>query len=138
MLGCLRHPARWPAGDSLSRNSVALTTDPRTAKQADENATDAVWTQAARVQPRSTSTGLYIRNGVGAQPRRSRTPADAVPGSWWSGLQDDPAGNAASRLRTVRLDCLSERINRADLRAQVPLVDQARQFGQLNADSLPG
>jgi hypothetical protein len=40
-----------------------------------------------------------------------------------SGLEDDPAGDAAGGLRAVRLGCLRERIHRADLGAQVPLVD---------------
>ena len=47
-----------------SRHEIALPliTDPCTDKQADNNATDALWTQTARVQSRATSTGLYICN----------------------------------------------------------------------------
>ena len=44
----------------------------------------------------------------------------AGPGS---GLEDDPAGDAASGLRAERLGCLCERIHRPDLGAQVSFVD---------------
>jgi hypothetical protein len=47
-------------GIAVTKWALPLTTDPCTAKKADDNATDAVWTQTARVQSRSTSTGLYI------------------------------------------------------------------------------
>src|SRR6185437_12885448 len=53
-----------------------------------------------------------------------------------SGLEDGPPGDAARGLRGVRLDRLRERIHRADLRAQVALVDQAGELGQLRAVGL--
>jgi hypothetical protein len=51
---------------------------------------------------------------------RRSMPGRATGGS---GLEDDPAGDAAGGFRTVGLGCLRERIYRADLRAQVSLVD---------------
>ena len=56
---------RKPGGRAeAARHEIALPliTDPCTDKQADNNATDALWTQTARVQSRTTSTSLYIRN----------------------------------------------------------------------------
>jgi len=52
-----------------------------------------------------------------------------VGGQHALGLEDDPAGDAAGGLHAVRLDRLRERIHRADLRTQVPLVDQAGELG---------
>jgi hypothetical protein len=53
-----------------------------------------------------------------------------------SGLEDDSAGDAAGGLRAERLSCLCERIHRADLGAQMPLVDQAGELDQLRAAGL--
>jgi len=57
-------------------------------------------------------------------------------GEMISRLEDDPAGDAASGFRAVCLGCFGERVHRADLGAQVPLVDQAGEFGQLSAAGL--
>jgi len=46
-----------------------------------------------------------------------------------SGLEDDPAGDAAGGFHAVRPDRLRERVHRADLRTQVPLVDEAGELG---------
>jgi hypothetical protein len=53
-----------------------------------------------------------------------------------SGLEDDPAGDAAGGLRGERLSCFGKRVHRADLGAQVSLVDQAGEFDQLSAVGL--
>ena len=45
---------------------------------------------------------------------------------------DDPAGDPARRLRAEGLGCLRERVHRADLGTQLPLVDQAGELGQLS------
>ena len=55
-----------------------------------------------------------------------------------SGLEDHPAGDAAGGLGAVRLDGLGERIHPADLGAQVALVDQAGELGQLSLAWPPG
>src|SRR5229473_8707527 len=67
---------------------------------------------------------------------RSRASIDAGRAARGSGLEDDPAGDAAGGLRAVRLGCSRERVYRADLGAEVPLVDQAGEFGQLSAAGL--
>jgi len=54
---------------------------------------------------------------------RSRRSVEAGRAGAGSGLEDDPAGDAASGLRAERLGCPRERIHRPDLGAQVPLVD---------------
>jgi len=50
--------------EGVARHEIALPliTDPCTDSSPVTNATDALWTQTARVQSRPTSTGLYIRN----------------------------------------------------------------------------
>jgi hypothetical protein len=53
-----------------------------------------------------------------------------------SGLENDPAGDAAGGLRGERLGCFRERVDRAELGAQVPVVDQAGEFDQLSAVGL--
>ena len=64
---------------------------------------------------------------------RGRVDGQAARGS---GLEDDPAGEAAGGLRGERLGCFRERVYRADLGPQVPLVDQSGEFDQLSAVGL--
>src|SRR5215510_3911800 len=91
--------------------------------------------------PRRLTSGILLglRGGRGAQEwppwcRGGRQRRSMLEGAArGSGLEDDPAGDAAGGLRAVRLGGLRERVHRADLGAQVPLVDQAGELGQLSA-----
>ena len=53
-----------------------------------------------------------------------------------SGLEDDPAGDSVGGLRAERLGCRRERRHRAGLGAQVPLIGQSAELGQLSVAGL--
>ena len=84
------------------------------------------WCRRGCLLVNTTITALYQHYSPRSQYRWTRIPCtDPIGQGPGSGLEDDPAGDAAGGLRAVRLGCLRERVHRADLRAQVPLVDGA-------------
>src|SRR5260370_8728332 len=103
-----------------------------------------MWSDDSRMETRSVCAcgsrwgpgWLRVLSIMAISSSRSRASIDAGRAARGSGLEDDPAGDAAGGFRAVCLGCLRERVYRADLGAEGPLVDQPGAFGQLSAAGL--
>src|SRR5260370_450225 len=103
-----------------------------------------MWSDDSRMETRSVCAcgsrwgpgWLRVLSIMAISSSRSRASIDAGRAARGSGLEDDPAGDAAGGFRAVCRGCVRERVYRADLGAEVPLVDQAGEFGQLSAAGL--
>src|SRR5215472_2824077 len=125
-------PANRRPGRTRASKAGRITSPPPGSKLSDRGDTAPRSPSAARSGVRQRRIDRMAAFGQ-CHAEGAESSAAAVRGS---GLENDPAGDAAGGLRAVRLGCLRERVHRADLGVQVPLVDQAGEFDQLSAAEL--